>query len=328
MVTRRVFLGSLTLGLLAAPLAAEAQRAGRAWRIGFLGAGTHAAWKPGIEALQLGLQDHGYVDGRNITVEYRWAENRFDHLPELAAELVRLNPDVIITHGTPCTLALKRATSTIPIVMSIIGNPVENGVVSSLAKPGGNITGSSFFSDEVTAKRLEILKTGYPPLVRAGFLTNPQNVAGRNTARAMESMAQKLNVRVQHLGVRSPDELDAALTAARTQTDGIVMADDQVITSGLSPGRIADFALKNRLPSIGPAHYPPLGGLLGYGVDWPDVVRRSMASVDKILKGAKPADLPIQQASKFEWVISLKTAKALGLTIPPSLLQRADQVIE
>ena len=325
---RRSFLAMVSGALLAAPFAAEAQQTGKVWRIAFLGAGTRASWGSGIEALLLGLRDHGYIDGRNITVEYRWAENRFDRLPELAAELVRLNPDLIITHGTPCTLALKRATSTIPIVISIIGNPVENGVVSSLAKPGGNITGSSFFSDEVTAKRLEILKTGYPALIRTAFLTNPQNVAGLNTEQAMESMAQKLNVRVQRFGVRNPDALDAALMAARTRIDGIVMADDQVITSGPAPERIANFALQDRLPSVGPPHYPPVGGLLGYGVVWPDVVRRSMASVDRILKGAKPADLPIQQASTFELVINLKTAKALGLTIPPSLLLRADQVIE
>jgi putative ABC transport system substrate-binding protein len=325
---RRRFLLTSVAGALAAPLVASAQQAGKVHRIGFLGAGTRAAWGPGIEALQLGLRDHGYVDGRDITIEYRWAENRFDRLPELAAELVRLNPDVIITHGTPCTLALKRATSAIPIVMSIIGNPVENGVVSSLAQPGGNITGSSFFSDEVTAKRLEILKTGHPHLVRVGFLTNPQNVAGRGTTQAMEAMAQALNVRLQLLGVRTPDELDGALTAAKAQTDGVVMADDQVITSGSSPGRIADFAVKSRLPSIGPAHYPQVGGLLGYGVAWTDVVRRSMVLVDKILKGAKPADLPIQQATKFELIINLETAKALGLRIPPSLLARADQIIE
>ena len=324
---RRHFLLTSLAGALAAPLAAEGQPEKKV-RIGFLGAGTAASWGPGIEALQLGLRDHGYVDGRDFMIEYRWAENRFDRLPELAAELVRLNPDVIITHGTPCSLALKRATSAIPIVMSIIGNPVENGVVSSLARPGGNITGASFFSDEVTAKRLEILKTAHPPLLRIGFLTNPQNVAGGGTARAMEAMAQALNVRVQFLDVRTPDEVDGALTAIRAQMNGVVMADDQVITSGSSPRRIAEFALKSGLPSVGPAHYAQVGGLLGYGVVWTDVVRRSMVLVDRVLKGAKPADLPIQQATKFEMVINLKTAKALGLIIPPSLLLRADQVIE
>jgi len=325
---RRAFLAAIAGSVLAAPLAAEAQQPGKVWRIGFLGTGTPTGWGPGIEALRLGLRDHGYVEGRNITIEYRWAEDRYDRLPELAAELVRLNLVVIITHGTPCTLALKRATSTIPIVMSIIGNPVENGAVSSLARPGGNITGSSFFSDEVTAKRLDILKTAHPALVRVGVLTNPQNIATLSGKRAMEAMAQTLNVQAQHLDVRRPDELDAALTVAKAQSNGVVLSDEQGISSGDSPRRIADFAMRNRLPSIGPAHYAQVGGLIGYGVDWTDVVRRSMVFVDRILKGAKPADLPIQQASKFELVINLKTAKALSLTIPQSLLLRADQVIE
>jgi putative tryptophan/tyrosine transport system substrate-binding protein len=327
---RRVFIGTLTGGLLAAPLAAQAQPAAKMWRIGFLRSGTPTGWGgPGIEAIRLGLSDHGYVEGRNIRIEYRWAEDRYERLPELAAELVRLNPDVIITYGTPSSLALKRATSAIPIVMSIIGNPVENGVVASLARPGGNLTGSSFFSDEVTAKRLDILKTAHPALVRAGFLGSSRNIAMFGGQRATASMAQSLNVQHQALDVRSSDELDAALTGAvKAQSDGVVMSDEQVITTGDAPRRIAEFMLKNRLPSIGPVQYARAGGLIGYGVVWTDVVRGSMAFVDKILKGAKPADLPIHQATKFELVINLKTAKTLALTIPPSLLQRADQVIE
>jgi len=325
-VDRRAFLATLTGALLAAPRAVEAQQAGKVWRIGFLGVADAARFAPGVEAVRLGLRDHGYVEGRNITIEFRWAEGRYDRLPELAAELVRLKVDVIITHGTPGTLALKGATSTIPIVMSIIGNPVESGAVASLARPGGNITGSSFFSNELTAKRLDILKTAQPALVRVGILTNSQNLATASTNRTVASLAQKLNVRAQIVDVRHPDELDAALTVAKAQTDGIVLGDEQVITGGDSARRIADFALRNRLPSSGTIDYAHVGGLIGYGVDWTDV--RSMAFVDKILKGAKPADLPIQQASKFELVINLKTAKALGLTIPPSLLQRADQVIE
>jgi putative ABC transport system substrate-binding protein len=329
-VDRRAFIGTLAGGLLAAPLAAEAQETGKVWQIGFLGSGTATGWGgPGIEAIRLGLRDHGYVEGRNIKIEYRWAEDRYDRIPELAAELVRLNPDVIITYGTPSTLALRRATSAIPIVMAIIGNPVENGAVSSLARPGGNITGSSFFSDEITAKRLEILKTAHPALVRAGVLGSSRNVAMLGGQRAAASMAQSLNVQVQSLDVRSSDELDAALTGMlKAQSDGLVISDEQLFSTGDAPRRIAEFLLKNRLPSIGPVHYARAGGLIGYGVIWPDVVRGSMAFVDKILKGAKPADLPIQQATKFELVINLKTAKALGLTIPPSLLQRADQVIE
>ena len=327
---RRTFIGVIAGSLLAAPLAAEAQGAGKVWRIGFLGSGTPTGWGgPGIEAIRLGLRDHGYVEGRNIRIEYRWAEDRYDRIPELAAEIVRLNPDVIITYGTPSTLALKRATSAIPIVMAIIGNPVENGAVASLARPGGNITGSSFFSDEVTAKRLDILKTAHPALVRAGVLSSSRNIAMLGGQRAMASIAQSLNVQLQILDVPSSDELDDALTGVvKGKSDGVVMSDEQVISTGDAPRRIAEFTLKNRLPSIGPAHYARAGGLIGYGVVWPDVVRRSMLFVDKILKGAKPADLPIHQATTFELVINLKTAKALGLKIPQSLLQRADQVIE
>jgi putative ABC transport system substrate-binding protein len=325
---RRRFLVTSLAGALAAPLAGEAQPEGRMYRIGFLGPGTPKDWRPGIEAIRLGLQDHGYVESKNITIEYRWAENRYDRLPELAAELVRLDLHVIVTVGTPCTLALKRATSTTPIVMSIIGNPVENGVVASLARPGGNITGSSFFSDEITAKRLEILKTAHPGLVRVGVLSNSQNIAAASGKRAMDSAAHTLNVETQYLDVRRPDGLDSALAVATTHSDGLVLADEQVLNVGDSPRRIADFALRHRLPSVGPAHYAQAGGLIGYGVVWTDIVRRSMVLVDKILKGAKPVDLPIQQATKFELMINLKTAKALGLTIPPSLLARADQIIE
>ena len=298
------------------------------WRIGFLGAATPARFERFIEAVRLGLRDYGYVENKNITIEFRWAEGRYDRLPELAMELVHRDADVIITHGAPGTLALKRATSTIPILMAIIGNPVENGAVASLARPGGNITGSSFFSDEVTAKRLDILKAAFPALVRVGVLTNPQNVAGLSGRRAMESMAQALNVQVQFVGVRHPHELDSALAVAKAQGDGVVLTDEQVISVGDSPGRIADFALRNRLPSVGPVDYPQAGGLIGYGVDALHIVRSSMVFVDRIFKGTKPADLPVEQASKFLVVINLKTAKALGLTIPPSLLARADQIID
>jgi putative ABC transport system substrate-binding protein len=325
---RRRFLLTALGGAFAAPLVAEAQPAGQMWRIGFLGAGTPTGWKAGVDAVRFGLRDLGYVEGRNMTMEYRWADNRYERIPELAAELVRLNPDVIITHGTPCTLALKRATQTIPIVISIIGNPIESGAVSSLARPGGNLTGSSFFSAEVTAKRLEILKTAQPLLRRAGVLTNFQNVAMVSGKAAIEPMAQALKVEVQFIDVPTPKDLDAALAVAKARSEGVLVADEQVVSTDDSARHIAEFTLKHRVPSIGPIHYAPLGGLIGFGVAWADVVRGSMVFVDKILKGAKPADLPIQRATKFELVINLKTAKALGLTIPPSLLARADQVIE
>jgi putative ABC transport system substrate-binding protein len=207
--------------------------------------------------------------------------------------------------------------------------PVENGAVASLARPGGNLTGSSFFSDEVTAKRLDILKTAHPALVRVGFLSSSRNSAIRGTRQTMDSMARSLNVPLQHLDVRSPDELDAALKGVTpAQIDGVVLSDEQVLSTGDAPRRIAEFALQNRLPSIGPADDARASGLIAYGVAWAEGVRGSMALVDKILKGAKPADLPIQQATKFELVVNLQTAKALGFTFPQSILLRADQVIE
>jgi putative ABC transport system substrate-binding protein len=316
----------LGAAMLATPVVAEAQA--KVWRIGFLGVANAAAFAPLIEAIWLGLRDHGYVEGRNVTIEFRWAEGRYDRLPALAAELVRLNPDVIITHGRPGTLALKQATSTIPIVMAAIGNPVEGGVVASLARPGGNITGSAFLSDEVTAKRLDILKAALPGLARVGLLSNPDNAGSTGTWRAFEHTAQSLNVKVQRLEMRQLDSLDAAITAAKTQVDAFVVPDEQLFSSGGAPARIADLAIRNRLPSIGFTGYAESAGLIDYGVNFPALWRGSMTYVDKILKGAKPADLPIQQSSKFEVGVNLKTAKALGVNIPPSVLGRADRVIE
>jgi putative ABC transport system substrate-binding protein len=326
-MTRRDFVLGSAATILAAGQAVQAQPTTRVWRLGFLGAADAKRFGRFLEALRLGLRDHGYVEGRNITIEFRWAEGQYDRLPALAAELVQLKPDVLITHGTPGTLALKQATATIPIVMAIIGNPVEAGVVASLARPGGNITGSSFFSDEVTAKRLELLKSALPGLARAGLLTNPAN-AFPNTARLMNETAQGLGVELKRLEVRRLDELDAALTTAMTQVDGLVIPDEQLFSMTDTARRIADFTLKSRLSSVGVVEYADAGGLLGYGVDPLDVVRRSMAHVDKILKGARPADLPVERASKFELVVNLKTARALGITLPPSLILRANRTVE
>jgi putative ABC transport system substrate-binding protein len=318
----------LTLSLALAPLAVEAQRqAGKVYRIGFLGVTTAALYERQIEELSLGLREHGYVEGRNVTIEFRWAEGRYDRLSGLAAELVRLNPDVIITHGGPGTLALKQTTSTIPIVMAIIGNPVEVGAVASLAHPGGNITGSSFLFQEVNAKRVDLLKAALPDLVRVGILVNPENVTMKFIGlRAEEQMAQALNVTVQRLEVRRLEDLDAAFKIAKTQT-GAVVVSDEALFAGV-PKHIADLAVRNRVPSIGFTTFAEAGGLIGYGVDWFDIWRRAAIYVDKILKGAKPADLPVEQPTKFELVINLKTAKALGLTIPQTLLLRADEVIQ
>jgi putative ABC transport system substrate-binding protein len=208
-----------TLSLILAPLGAAAQQAEKVYRIGFLGVGTAMSFQSSIEAMRLGLREHGYVEGRNVTMEFRWAEGRYDRLPALAAELVQLKPDVIITHGRPGTLALRQATPTIPIVMAAIGDPVDAGVVASLARPGGNITGSSFLSEEVTAKRLDLLKAALPALRRVGFLANLDNVGTPSALRTFERMAQALTVTVQSLEVRRLDDLDATISSAKTKID-------------------------------------------------------------------------------------------------------------
>jgi ABC-type uncharacterized transport system substrate-binding protein len=314
----------VALSLFHAPLAAEAQRAGKMYLIGFLGGGSPSGYSPHVAALRLGLQDHGYVEGKNVTLEFRWAEGKYDRLPTLAAELIRLNVDLIVTQGTPAAIAAKQTTRTIPVVMTIVGNP--EAVVTSLARPGGNVTGSSFFMPELNVKRLEILKTALPRLARVAVLTNPGNPAMVSVLRAMEENASALNVKLWHMEVRRLDELEAAFTAARAQAEALAVIEDGLFVANAR--RVAELALRHRLPGVGFTEYAEAGGLLAYGVDFPQMWRQSMVLVDKIFKGAKPADLPVQQATRFYLVINLKTAKALGLTIPQSVLGRADEVIE
>jgi ABC-type uncharacterized transport system substrate-binding protein len=328
-MTRRTFLCGLTLGTLSAPVSVEAQQPGKAWRIGFLGVATAALYERQLEGLRRGLQEHGYIEGRNVTIDFRWAEGQYDRLPTLAMELVRLNVDVIITHGTLGTLACKKATSTIPIVMAIVANPVEAGLVTSLARPGGNITGSSFLYLEVNAKRVDLLKTALPGLARVNVLVNPDNPPAVHLAlRAIEQISDKLNVAIKPLEVRKLDELDAAFKLVRVQTQAVVVTDEALFAGRGAAKSVAEAAMRSRMPTIGFTEFAEAGGLIGYGVDFPDIWRRSMSLVDKILKGAKAADLPIEQPTKFELVINLKTARALGLTIPQTLLIRADQIIE
>jgi putative tryptophan/tyrosine transport system substrate-binding protein len=324
-IERRAFLRAAGVAFLAAPLDAAAQPAGGAHRIGFLGGGSAAGYATLVEALVLGLRDHGYVAGKNLTIEYRWADGKYDRLPALVAELIHRKVDVIVTQGTPAAFAAKRATPTIPIVMAIVGNPVESGVVASYARPGRNITGSSFFWGELNAKRLELVKTLIPNLARAAVLINPDNPAMASLLREMEPRAQALKVSLQSVKVRSLDELDAAFQFARKQTEALTVPEDGLFLA--NAGRLAGLALTNRLPTIGFREYCEAGGLLAYGVDLPHIWRQAGVLVDKILKGAKPADLPIQQATRFELVLNARTAKALALTIPPELLARTDQVI-
>jgi putative ABC transport system substrate-binding protein len=294
--------------------------------IGFLGGADPVGYAPQIEALRLGLRDHGYVEGQNIIVEYRWAEGRYDRLPALAADLVRRKVAVIVTQGTPAAFAAKQATTTIPIVMAIAGNPVETGLVSSLARPGGNITGSSFFYAELNAKRLEIMKELMPSLARGGVLLNSDNSAMPSIVRAMMQTAKVINVTLQSIDVRHLNELEPAIERARSQLDSIVVVEDGLFVANRT--RIAELAIKNRLPSIGFREYCEAGGLAAYGADFPQIWRSAGAFVDKILKGRKPADLPIEQATRFEIVLNLKTAKTLGFDVPPAMSARANEAIE
>jgi putative ABC transport system substrate-binding protein len=325
---RREFIKLLAGGTLAWPLAARAQQAGRVARIGFLGAVSAAGYASRVEAFRSGLRDLGYVEGTNIIIEYRWAEENSQRLPELAAELVRSSVDVIVTHGTPGSLAAKRATPTIPIVMANVGDPVATGVVASLARPGGNVTGLSFFAPELGGKRIALLKELMPQISRVAYLVNPTNpsVVGP-TLEMMEITAKALKMELQQFPVRGPSEFETAFERmAQGHVEAVAISEDAVLIAN-APA-IAALMTKRRLLSVGNNEIARSGGLMGYGVDSIAMFRRAAGFVDKILKGTKAADIPIEQATKFELVINLKTAKTLGLNVPPMLLALADEVIE
>jgi putative ABC transport system substrate-binding protein len=316
----------LGLTLLATPFAATSQPSSKVYRLGFLGAASAAQYARQLEGMRQGLREHGYIEEQNVTFEYRWAEGRYERLPELAAELVRLNVDVIITHGTPGARAAKQATTTIPIVMVVVGNPDQTGLVKSIARPGGNATGTSFFFAEVNAKRLQLLKDSIPSLRRVAVLANPGNPAHTSALAAMKEMAQGLRVDLPIVEARRPEDLEAAVAAAKQRADALAVIDDGMFIANAS--RIAEVASRYRLPTIGFRELVDAGGLLAYAVNFPEMFRQSMALVDKILKGANAGSLPILQASRFEFVVNLRTAKSLRLTIPSSLRFRADEVIE
>ena len=319
-MNRRAFLTGLG-AILAAPLAVEAQPPTTIARIGLL---TDLDWEPLREA----LRDLGYVQGKNILFELRRSEGRSERWPELAAELVRLKVNVIVTQGTPATLAAKQATTTIPIVMVGTGDPLTSGLVASLARPRGNVTGSTQLGAGLATKRLEILKETVPKLSRVAFLWNPANPDQKSHFHEVQTGARLLNVGLQSVEARNRDELEMAFTMLmRERPSALLMTADSVHQRLVAV--IITFAATNRLPAMYQLkENVEGGGLMSYGASAPDLVRRTASFVDKILKGAKPADLPIEQPTKFDLVINLKTAKALGLTIPPSLLLRADQVIE
>jgi len=326
---RRAFVTGLGAAL-AAPLAAEAQQMGRLYRIGILGnvsiAEPYGASLWG--AFVQGLREFGYADGQNISLEYVSSEGKYERLPALAAELVRRKVDVIVVPADQNALAVKQATSSIPIVM--IGDPVGTGLVANLARPGGNITGlSALAGPEIVGKQLELLKATLPQVSRIAILRNPGNPTHAIWLRQAEIAARSLTIQVQPLEARGPDEFGRAFKAMTTEGVGAVL----ILTDGMFSNhmiRIADLAMKSRLPAMGPRNMVDAGAgiLMSYGPIGPELFRRAATYVDKILKGAKPGDLPVEQPTKFELVINLKTAKALGLPIPPSLLLRADQVIE
>jgi putative ABC transport system substrate-binding protein len=321
---RREFI-TLLSGVAAWPLAARAQQARKIHSIGLLTAGSTMALNVAFFET---LRELGWIEGENVVFSHRYAENRLERLPELAAELVHLNVDVIVTAGTLAPLAAKRATTTIPIVMMAAGDPLGSGLVASLARPGGNVTGMSLMTPHLGGKRLELLKEVLPRLSSVAVLWNAANPYPAIVFRETQAAARTLGIEVQSLEVRSPNDIDAAFEAARRQTPDALITVEDPLTSAHRK-LIADFAIKHGLPSLhGFREFVTFGGLMSYGTSLTDMGRRAANYVDKILKGVKPADLPVQQPTRFELVINLKTAKALGLEIPPTLLVRADEVIE
>jgi putative ABC transport system substrate-binding protein len=327
MKVSRLILGViLSLALLVPPVVVEAQPPARVHRLGFLGSAAPSGYAHLVDALRQGLSDLGYVEGKNLVIEYRWADGKYDRLPDLARQLVRQRVDLIVTHGTPGSLAAKQATTTIPIVMAISGDAVATGLVASIARPGGNVTGSTFFFPELNAKRVELLKETLPGATRIATFGNADNPSVVHALKEMEPMARALKVDLEVVQVRRPDEFAHTFSAmAKRRVEGIVLIDDALLTASVQ--QLADLAAKTRIPTIGGREYANAGGLMAYAVNFPVIWRRAAVFVDKILKGAKPADLPVEQATTFEFVINLPTARALGLTIPPAVLARADEVI-
>jgi len=323
---RRTFMGGVAGGLLAAPLAARAQQAGKVYRIGILEAIPVAQNAANLDALRKGLRDLGYVEGRNLIIEYRSADGRAERFSHLASELVRLKVDLLVTRGTPAAKAAKNATGTIPVVMATMGDP--RAIVASFAHPGGNITGVTTFSTELTAKRIELLKELVPNLSRVALLHNMGNPATPPEWEETKTAARSLGLQAELLDVRSQGDLGRAFElAVRQHVDALVIGADGL--TQMHQQTIVDLVARNKLPAVYPAReFVEAGGLIAYAVNYPDLYFRFASFVDKIFKGAKPAELPVEQPTTFELLINRKTAKTLGITIPPSILLRADEVIQ
>ncbi len=326
MILRVALTAVLALGLLAAPPATRAQQAGKVYRIGILETIPVERNAANLAGLRKGLRDLGYVEGRNLVIEYRSADGRAERFPDLAAELVRLKVDLILTRGTPAARAAKQATETIPTIMATMGDP--RAIVASFAHPGGNITGVTTFSTELTGKRVELLKELIPRLSRVAMIHNMGNPAAPPEWEETKTAARALGLQADLLDVRSPDDLGRAFELAlRRQVDALLIGMDGL--TQMHQPMIVDFVARHRLPAVfGAREFVEAGGLMAYAVSYPDLYVRLATFVDRIVKGAKPSELPVEQPSKFELVINLKTARTLGLTIPQSLLLRADQIIQ
>jgi putative tryptophan/tyrosine transport system substrate-binding protein len=323
---RRDFITSVVTAAALWPFAARAQQTGKTRTIGFLSAGSESS----SVAFHFfdALAELGWIEGKNVVFRRRYAENRLELLPGLAAELVHLNVDVIAANGTLAPLAAKRATSTIPIVMTAAGDPLGSGLVVTLARPGGNVTGMSLMAPELGGKRLELLRELLPRLARVAVLWNAANPYSANVFKETEEAGRTLGIEIQSLEVRGPDDFDGAFeTARKGRLDAMITVEDPLTFSNRK--RIADFTIGQQLPSLsGLREFVADGGLISYGANLADMFGRAAGFVDKILKGANPADLPVEQPTKFELVINLTTAKALGLTIPAAVIARADEVID
>jgi putative ABC transport system substrate-binding protein len=328
--TRRNFLAILAGGACANASAVLAQQPAKVWRIGFLGlTSSRAAVSVGrVEALRTGLRELGYIEGKNIAMEFRWADGDYARLPGLADELVRAKVDVLVTYSTPGAMAAKNATRMIPIVLASVGDPVSTGIVTNLARPGANITGLSIFTPGEMAKRLELLKDAFPHIRRVAVLLNGANPLGSKTSLpVIEQAARKLGLELHVVDARGVGDFEKAFaTMVDKRVEGLVVFEEAMFTGEAS--KLAALALRHRLPAIGQVAFAESGGLMGNGANQLELFRRAAGFIDQILKGAKAGDLPVQQASRFELVVNMNTATALGITLPKQLLFRADRTIE
>lgn len=329
MLTRRAFIAVVAgVGGVNA-LSGFAQPPAKLRRIGFLGLTTERTpvTVSRVEALRAGLRELGYVEGKNIAIEYRWANGDYERLPGLAEELVRLKVEVLVTYSTPGAMAAKKATQTIPIVLASVGDPVSTGVVRNIARPGGNVTGLSMFTPDEMAKRLEILKDAFPAIRRVAVLINPDNLSTRPSTARVEQAAGKLGLEIQIVQARGAGDFEKAIASmVEKRAQAVVVYEDPIFTA--EARKLVALAIRNRVPTIGQVSFAEAGGLIGNGANQLDLFRRAAGFVDQILKGARAGDLPIQQPARFELVVNMNTASALGVTIPKTLLFRADRIIE